>query len=252
MNREAFLQAARDALGKRGGTATSVAPGEAVSKDLGELRRRVEDARARLNRDRSEVVDRLCQTATARGWHVARASDTEQVVDHVVRVARDLEAMSVVRSGQDVFDLLPLDTALAQQGVTMTIMTAEANGEGAGGREGMRQGALNAQLGITGVDYAIAETGSVVLLPSARVSRLTSLLPPVHLAIVRPEEVLATLDDLFLLRRLAFYEQGKMASYINFVTGPSRTADIEQQIVIGVHGPGEVHMLIWDDTHVGD
>ena len=80
------------------------------------------------------------------------------------------------------------------------------------GREAMRQAALDAQLGITGVDYAIAETGSVVLLPSAHLSRLTSLLPPVHLAIVRPREVLGTLDDLFLLRRLAFYDAGEDGS----------------------------------------
>jgi L-lactate dehydrogenase complex protein LldG len=242
MKREAFLQATREALGKAG---TSTPPkASPSSEDAAHLRVRAQEALALMDDARAQLVERLCQTATARGWHVAQVSDTEQAIDHVVKVARDVGVSLVVRSAQEVFDGLPVDGALAQQGMTTTIM----GGEQAGGREAMRQAALDAQLGITGVDYAIAETGSVVLLPSPRMSRLTSLLPPVHLAIVRPREVLGTLDDLFLLRRLDFYERGVMAPYLNFITGPSRTADIEQQIVIGVHGPGEVHMLIWHDS----
>ena len=256
MKREAFLQATREALGKVGTNtppkATQSSEDAAhlrvrASEDAAHLRVRAQEALALMDDVREQLVERLCQTATARGWHVAQVSDTEQTIDHVVKVARDVGASLVVRSAQEVFDGLPVDGALAQQGMTTTIMGGEISIDEAGGREAMRQAALDAQLGITGVDYAIAETGSVVLLPSPRMSRLTSLLPPVHLAIVRPREVLGTLDDLFLLRRLDFYERGVMAPYLNFITGPSRTADIEQQIVIGVHGPGEVHMLIWDD-----
>ena len=105
-----------------------------------------------------------------------------------------------------------------------------------------------ADLGITGADYAMVETGTVVLLPRAGLSRLVSLAPPVHLAIVRPQEVLETLDDLFVLRRLAYYQNGEdMGSYMNFITGPSRTADIEQTLVIGVHGPKEAHLLLLNE-----
>ena len=240
------MQAARVALGKAGGsTPPKLAPS---ADDAGHLRERAQEALALMEDARGRLVEGLCQTAAARGWHVARAAGTEQVIDHVVKVVGDVGASLVVRSAQEVFDGLPVEGALAQRGVTTTIMGGEATGE----REAMRQAAVDAQLGITGVDYAIAETGSVVLLPSPRLSRLTSLLPPVHLAIVRPREVLGTLDDFFLLRRLEFYERGRMAPYINFVTGPSRTADIEQQIVIGVHGPGEVHMLMWDEGPTGE
>jgi len=102
-----------------------------------------------------------------------------------------------------------------------------------------------ADLGITGADYAVAETGSVVVLPRRGLSRLVSVLPPVHVALVRPQEVVATLDDVFLLRRLEYYRNGgDMGSYLNFITGPSRTADIEQTLVVGVHGPREVHLVL--------
>ena len=107
-------------------------------------------------------------------------------------------------------------------------------------------------MGITGADYAIAETGSVVVLPRRGLSRLVSVVPPVHVAIVRPEDVLGDLDDLFALRRLEFHRNGTqgnadLGSYMNFITGPSRTADIEQTIVVGVHGPREVHMVLLDE-----
>ena len=66
-----------------------------------------------------------------------------------------------------------------------------------------------------------------------------------HLAIVRPQDIVDTLDDIFLLRRLDYVRNGgDMGSYLNFISGPSRTADIEQTLVVGVHGPKEVHLII--------
>ena len=112
-------------------------------------------------------------------------------------------------------------------------------------REQLRDVITDSDLGITGVDYAVAETGSVVVLPRAGLSRLVSVVPPVHVAIVRPQEILESLDDLFLLRAHEFHQRGgDMGSYLNFITGPSRTADIEQTLVVGVHGPKEVHLVL--------
>ena len=110
-------------------------------------------------------------------------------------------------------------------------------------RASIRESCIGADVGLTGVDHAIAETGSVVLLPRRGVSRLVSLLPPVHVAVVRRGEVLPGLDELFALQRLDYIE-GDLGSYLNIITGPSRSADIEHTLVTGVHGPGEVHMVL--------
>ena len=106
-----------------------------------------------------------------------------------------------------------------------------------------RVAAAQAGIGVTWADWAIAETGTLVQLAGRGRARSTSLLPPVHVALVRPERVLARRSEL-----IAVLREGKPAarlpSQVVLITGPSRTGDIENDLTIGVHGPGEVHVLI--------
>ena len=102
----------------------------------------------------------------------------------------------------------------------------------------------NTDIGITGVDFAIAETGTLVLLSGPEQPRLTSLLPPVHISILERENIVVDIHVLF--ERLGkFYESyDKLCSCISFITGPSRTADIELNLTLGVHGPGRAIVII--------
>jgi L-lactate dehydrogenase complex protein LldG len=99
-----------------------------------------------------------------------------------------------------------------------------------------------ADVGISGVDYLIAETGSVVLLTKPDQPRSLSLLPPVHIAVARREQILPDLFDLFddPLRGGA-----PLPACVSIITGPSKTGDIELKLVTGVHGPGEVQVVIF-------
>jgi L-lactate dehydrogenase complex protein LldG len=97
-----------------------------------------------------------------------------------------------------------------------------------------------ADIGITSADYALADTGTLVMLASPREARLVSLLPPMHIAVVPQDRILTGLDELFsLLPRPA-----DQTSSMVLITGPSRTADIEQILVRGVHGPGQICVVI--------
>ena len=245
MTKEEFLQSVREALDKA--PVPPRVPHPALQEDQEELESRVRDLEARLDRERPQLLGRLADVARARGWNVQQVSSAEEAALQAERLVRSMEASLVVRSGQEMFRSVPVDARLAELDVMLIVMQG-----GAGAHSGLlRQAAAEADLGITGADYAVAETGSVILIPQRHLSRLTSLLPPVHLAIVRPRDVVGTLEDLFLLRRLEYYRGGgDMGSYLNFITGPSRTADIEQTIVIGAHGPREVHMLILDEDGV--
>lgn len=106
----------------------------------------------------------------------------------------------------------------------------------------LRQACAGAEVGITSADYALADTGTLVMIASPAEARLVSLVPPAHIAVVPAERVLTGLDELFALHPLPAEETSSMV----LITGPSRTADIEQILVRGVHGPGEIHVVILD------
>jgi len=102
---------------------------------------------------------------------------------------------------------------------------------------------FNFDVGITKAQAAIAETGTLVLDSSCERNRLVSLVPPVHIAIVAASRIYPTVADV-----LAMLQNGKeMSPTITFITGPSRTADIELTLTIGVHGPQELYVII-DET----
>ncbi len=99
------------------------------------------------------------------------------------------------------------------------------------------------RLGITGVFCAIAETGTLVVLSGADTPTASTLLPDTHVAIVSANRIVDTMEDAFALIRK---ELGSVPRAINLISGPSRTGDIEQTIVLGAHGPFRVHILVVD------
>ena len=103
----------------------------------------------------------------------------------------------------------------------------------------------SADIGITGADFAIADTGTLVLLSGPSQPRLTSLLPPVHIAILEKENIVLNIHALFAkLGESHEKNYDELCTCISFITGPSRTADIELNLTLGVHGPGRAIVLI--------
>ena len=96
-------------------------------------------------------------------------------------------------------------------------------------------------VGITGAFCAIAETGTLMLLSGPRTPAATSLLPETHIAIVHTGRIVRGMEDAWDLLR---NEHGAMPRAVNFISGPSRTADIEQTLVLGAHGPYRVHIIL--------
>lgn len=96
-------------------------------------------------------------------------------------------------------------------------------------------------VGITGSFCAVAETGSLMLLSGSDTFVSASLLPETHVAIVSASRIVAGMEDAFAMARA---ECGELPRTANFISGPSRTGDIEQTIVLGAHGPYRVHVII--------
>jgi len=231
-----FLSMVRQALGRDG--APPAQPYPVLQEPLASLEKRAHATLPRLQKDRPRLIKELARVAALRGWNVHLAPTSEAALDYVRELAKSKGVQRVVRTEQDVFQSVPVDGLLISLGTQLMVMS---RGHASSGSFPPDQ----ADLGVTGVDYAIAETGTAVILARQGVSRLPPLMPPVHVALVRPQDVIESLDDLYLLRRLAYHKgQGDMGSYMSFITGPSRTADIEQTLVIGAHGPKEVYMVI--------
>ncbi len=135
-----------------------------------------------------------------------------------------------VLSGHEILAEMEMEQLLARLGVEVV----EVEGVGGTAVSAIAQ----ADVGLTGVEYAIAASGTLVMAASPHHPRAASLLPPLHIAIARQNQLLPDLAA--LARQLA----GGMPSGLALITGPSRTADIEQTLSIGVHGPGEVHVVL--------
>ena len=96
-------------------------------------------------------------------------------------------------------------------------------------------------IGITGCYAAIAETGTLVFLTGAQSPSASFLLPETHVAIVRVDQIVPGMEEAFARIRI---EHGALPRAVNLVSGPSRTGDIEQTIVLGAHGPRRLHVVL--------
>jgi L-lactate dehydrogenase complex protein LldG len=103
---------------------------------------------------------------------------------------------------------------------------------------------FNFDVGITKAQAAIAETGTLVLDSSVEQNRLVSLVPPVHIAILDASRIYRTLGETLA----ALQAGGEVSPALTFITGPSRTADIELTLTIGVHGPQELYVIVVQDA----
>jgi len=180
--------------------------------------------------------------APVRGPQPAIAGDL--VARFAARAASLASTVGQVSSTSDV----PAAVAawLADQGLGATcVATADVGGlpwSQAGVTIAVRPAWDADTVGLTGCFCAIAETGTLMLLSGAGTPASVSLLPETHVAVVPAERIVATMEDAFALLRAE--RPGLLPRSINFISGPSRTGDIEQTIVLGAHGPCRVHILI--------
>lgn len=140
------------------------------------------------------------------------------------------------------FDLRP---SLEPDGLRLT--AAPSDGEEKARRR-YREVAAQAEIGVTGADFALAETGTLILISGTGRPRSTSLLPDSHVAVFGKTRLLETLEQLGLMLEALHAEPVETlgGAVINFITGPSRTADIELTLTRGVHGPKDVHAIFVD------
>ena len=244
--RSEFLDTVRRALGRDVPIDdVRVSESTALSDAPSEVERRIESIVRMQEAAGDQLTNELSASAQEAGWIVERVvqGDAAQCVR---RIADALGAANVLRSGHSVLDEIGLDAAFEGSPIAVEKIAYKQSCTPLDAqRATFRQKMLDADVGVTGVAYAVAETGSVAITAGNGVSRLISLLPPVHVAVVLPSQILPSLDELFTMLRGDFLERGSL-DYTNIISGPSRSADIDQTLIQGMHGPREVYMVIVD------
>jgi L-lactate dehydrogenase complex protein LldG len=172
-------------------------------------------------------------------------------LDAILRkILNDRQVRGVVCSRNPILAAVGLPTKLAAWGVTAESWPEQgANEDEQNAVKLFREKAFVAEVGITGVEFVLAESGSLVVTSRSEGAQLGSLAPPTHIALYRRSQALASLDE--VLARLPVptdLSQPMPGRSVVFITGPSRTADIEQILIRGVHGPKEVHAILVEDA----
>lgn len=219
--RDAFLERVRKALkaDSRPGSAGPIPPRGKIGYQGAE----------------GDLAARFCSELAVAGGLAHVVLDREGAIVRARELIQEKSARRILLGRGAFLDSLDLPDRLRSQGLEIKVVDQLSDST-------CRDSFFAAELSISGVDYLIAETGTVVLLTRPEEPRSLSLLPPIHIAIAERGQLLPDLFDLFELP--LWPEWGGPPSCLTLITGPSKTGDIELRLVTGVHGPGELHVIL--------
>lgn len=177
-----------------------------------------------------EQMERFREEWSALGGDVDVVDHMEQVGEVIQHVMAEMKPRIVVTWHRDVFYEWDLTSLWGQDMVYADPMAPD-----------FMEKAKAADIGITTVQSAIANTGSLVLATEMRRPRIVSLLPTVHVALVKESQIVSRMGEAFTWTA---GDGRKIPSSVHVITGPSRSSDIENDLSIGVHGPVAVRAIV--------
>lgn len=175
--------------------------------------------------DPAEWRGRFIQEATLLNVTVHQPAGYSEAIEIVLGIVGGDRA--VLAWDWDAIPLPGLGEALAAAGVSVA-----------------QPGDASVRVGISGAEAALAATGSVVVASGAGRYRATSLLPPVHVVVITADQILPNLEAWVARQRAGGLTLFQESANIVIISGPSRTADIAMELILGMHGPGEMHVLV--------
>lgn len=186
--------------------------------------------------DRESLVRQFGEELTMLGADVFLAQNADDAQGYIRDVVRRHQAQRIALSAAPIFSTLTVAALLVEEGAQLIPLPPQGQSEGL---EEYKRQLMTADLGITGADAGLAESGTLVLRTGHTEGRLASLLPPVHLAIIKADQLLPGVAEFIMQSKCP-----PSSSAVIFITGPSRTADIELTLTVGVHGPKQLHVLV--------
>jgi len=185
----------------------------------------------------ADLVTTFSQEATALKCRVYLADSPAAAIEYTKQIFKARQATDFLSWDEAAMPIAGLHAQLARRGYRRR--RSDISNQPQARRRTML-GLSEVQIGLTGAQAGLADTGSLVLQSGRGQGRLASLLPPVHIALLKTSTLLPTMAHFIRAHPGAARETGNLT----LISGPSRTADIEQTLTLGVHGPKEVHIIL--------
>jgi L-lactate dehydrogenase complex protein LldG len=186
------------------------------------------------------------QMVSGMAHRVSKIDELESVLE---KILEDSESSSLVVSRNPILKELRIAERLSAKGKNVTSWEAGAGTSEAHSLEDFNKTSFAAGAGITGVDFVLAESGTLVLTSATEGAQVSSLAPPIHIALFRQHQIVGSLDEVLAMLPISSSPTSPSPNRsVVFITGTSRTADIEQILIRGVHGPREAHAILVEDS----
>ncbi len=251
-----FLSRVRQALGAESRRAhTTLQPEGAPPEETLRVLDRIAN---REGKDRLALLERLMEEGRAINLEVHPVEGFQEAADVIHQIAVDHPEHPASRRGilcwrHPLLDPLDLKHRLA--GLGIPFFPVDLQDPALGGlsqderRARIREALGLACIGVTSADFCVAQSATLVLRSRAGQPRAVSLAPDVHVAVIEPGQILADFEELYtVLKWHPEIRREGLGPNLTFITGPSKTADIELHIVYGVHGPRKVHLVVLTGT----
>ena len=252
---EAFIGKIRSALGK----SIHDQPGVndlCISRFTQETKAILEGIKNRSEAERLQLLDRLIEMAGPINLNVTALRDTASATAAIVDLVRNKEPewgdqKSIVAWAHPLIERLDLPGALANENIPVHVtdlnmrQTQELTEPEK--RERLRKQIIEAYIGITSADFCMADTATLVMRTRPGQARSVSLVPSIHIDVIYIDQIIWNLKELYAL--LSFDQETQKEGLTNcmtFISGPSKTADVEATMVHGAHGPREVYIYVID------
>jgi L-lactate dehydrogenase complex protein LldG len=224
------------------------------NREIGSILERIKN---RTHTERRQLLDRLIEMAEPINLNVIVFKDPSSVTAAITDLIGDKDPewghqKSVVTWKHPLIENLYLPDALADQNVPVYITELKASDTDEALREKerarVRKHVVDAYIGVTSADFCMAETASLVMRTRPGLARSVSLVPSIHIAVIHLDQIIADLKELYALIQWDPEGSGEgLTNCMTFISGPSKTADVEATMVHGAHGPREVYVYVMTD-----
>jgi len=243
-SQEEFIHKIKIALGKP--LAESQRNVDFFKSDMSdETRGILERIKNRTPEERKKLLATLIEAAGPINLKVISCEDINSVTAAVADLVRDKDPewgakKSVVAWQHPLIENLNLPEALSPQDVTVFFTDVKETESG-----NLRQHVIDSYIGITAADFCMADSATMVMRTRPGQARSVSLVPSIHVAVIELNQIIADLKELYALLKWDPQESKEgLTNCMTFISGPSKTADIEATMVHGAHGPRQVHVYV--------